>query len=163
MAKSKVRRSVFVPRALVRGVALASVVPACAVLACGSNPSTASSSADAGADAVLVGVAAVAYVAYDSGAFSVAQVGYQGYETGAPEAKSDATADVTSDARDGASNAVDQSDAFSGFAVAYPAYEVGPPDAKSDAHDGSADVIEEPFFYTVADAGYRGPLDGGRG
>jgi hypothetical protein len=164
MAKSKIRRSLFVPRILVRGAALASVIPACAVVACGSNQGT-GPSADAGTgtrtDSAMLGVAAVAYFAYDSDASDVADVGYQAADSGTPDAKSD----VEQDARDGASDAILRPDVFLGVAaVAYPAYESGPPDRNSDAHDGASDAIDEPdVLFSVADAAYQVPHDAGRG
>jgi hypothetical protein len=128
MPKSKLRHTAFVPRVLLRGAALASVIPACAVAACGSDST--GSTADAGADSVLLGVAAVAYPAYESGApdarndarpdvfLGVAAVAYPAYESGAPDGKADAP--------DGASDAPTRPDVFLGVAaVAYPAYEAG--------------------------------------
>ena len=128
MAKSKLRRSAFVPRILVRGAALASVIPACALGACGSDST--GTMTDAGSESALLGVAAVAYPAYETGApdagddarpdvfFGVAAVAYPAYESGAP--------DVKPDAPDGASDVVNRPDVFfSVAAVAYPAYEAG--------------------------------------
>jgi hypothetical protein len=122
MGTRKTRRSAYVPRLVLRGAAVVSVIPACAVLACGGAEAP-GPSADAGADAVQVGVAAVAYPAYESGVpdarldapFSVAAVAYPAYESGAPdgEAGADANADAGMDAF------------FGVAAVAYPAYEAG--------------------------------------
>jgi hypothetical protein len=118
MGTTKTRRSAYVPRLVLRGAAVVSVIPACAVLACGGSE-VSGPSADSGMDAVQVGVAAVAYPAYESGLpdvrldapFSVAAVAYPAYESGAPDGE--AGADVGSDA-------------FLGVAaVAYPAYEAG--------------------------------------
>jgi hypothetical protein len=60
--KRRSRGSAFVPKLLVR-TAIAGVVPACA-LACGSSDP--GPVGDAGQDAPILGVAAVAYPAYDA-------------------------------------------------------------------------------------------------
>ncbi|HLK41243.1 MAG TPA: hypothetical protein VKU41_31040 [Polyangiaceae bacterium] len=130
MATSRLRRTAFVPRVLVRGAILASVVPACALAACGGDDST-GSAADAAPDRQFLGVAAVAYPAYEAGRpgvdaspdvfFSVAAVAYPAYEAGAPDRTSPAP-----DAADGASDVTTRPDVFFGVAaVAYPAYEAG--------------------------------------
>jgi hypothetical protein len=93
MAAMRSRKSAFVPRVLVR-TAIVGVIPACA-LGCGSSSAPPT---DAGQDAVLLGVAAVAYPAYEAGADSgsdapflgVAAVAYPAYEAGAPDGPRDA-------------------------------------------------------------------------
>jgi hypothetical protein len=118
MGTRKTRRSAYVPRLFLRSAAVVSVIPACAVLAC-SGAEVPGPSADSGSDAVQLGVAAVAYPAYESGVpdarsdapFSVAAVAYPAYESGAPDAEAGADGGM---------------DAFLGVAaVAYPAYEAG--------------------------------------
>jgi hypothetical protein len=122
MGTKKTARSAYVPRLVLRGAAVVSVIPACAILACGGAEAP-GPSADAGMDTVQLGVAAVAYPAYESGVpdaqrdapFTVAAVAYPAYESGAPDGE--AGADVGSDVG---------SDVFLGVAaVAYPAYEAG--------------------------------------
>lgn len=116
MPAKKPRRYAFVPRLLVR-TAVASVIPACAMAAadaCGG--STTGVAKDAGHDGFL-GVAAVAYPAYEAGSdvfLGVAAVAYPAYEAGVPEtgAKDTGAADVGIDVLGVA-------------AVAYPAYEAG--------------------------------------
>jgi hypothetical protein len=66
MRATKSRKSAFVPRVLVR-TAIVGVIPACAV-ACGNSSEPSMSVADAGHDAGFLGVAAVAFQAYDSAA-----------------------------------------------------------------------------------------------
>jgi hypothetical protein len=130
MAAKKPRKSAFVPRLLVR-TAIVGVIPACAV-GCGSSEAP-TSSTDAGADSPLpLGVAAVAYQAYDAAAkdgaadaqpdavfLGVAAVAYPAYEAGAPDAASHDSGDA------GATDA--KSDAFHGFVLAVTAYEVNGP------------------------------------
>jgi hypothetical protein len=97
MATKRARRSAFVPRLLVR-TAIVGVIPACA-MGCGSS-ATPAPVADAGVDAPFLGVAAVAYPAY---------------EAGAPDGALDVG---PADARP---------DAFHGFVLAVTAYEVDRP------------------------------------
>ncbi|HSY22789.1 MAG TPA: hypothetical protein VK841_11770 [Polyangiaceae bacterium] len=66
MRAKKSRKSAFVPRVLVR-TAIVGVTPACAV-ARGNASEPSMPVADAGHDAGFIGVAAVAYRAFDSGA-----------------------------------------------------------------------------------------------
>ncbi len=116
MPGKKPRKYAFVPRLLVR-TAVASVVPACAMMAadaCGGSTNVPAK--DAGRDGFL-GVAAVAYPAYEAGSdvfLGVAAVAYPAYEAGVPEtgAKDTGPKDATFDVLGVA-------------AVAYPAYEAG--------------------------------------
>ncbi|HEY1695685.1 MAG TPA: hypothetical protein VGG39_26135 [Polyangiaceae bacterium] len=116
MPTKRPRSYAFVPRLLVR-TAMVSVIPACAIAAtdaCGGSATSASK--DAGHDAFL-GVAAVAYPAYEAGSdafFGVAAVAYPAYEAGLPEtgAKDTGVKDAGIDV-------------FGVAAVAYPAYEAG--------------------------------------
>lgn len=98
------RRSAFVPRLLVR-TAIIGVVPACALASAGcssdSNPGPSTQ---------------------DSGYLGVAAVAYPAYETGVPDTKYDGTGDAPAD---GASDADAPADVFGVAAVAYPAYETG--------------------------------------
>ena len=123
--RSRARRSAFVPRLLVR-TAIVGVIPACA-MGCGSSE-TPAPVADAGVDAPFLGVAAVAYPAYEAGApdalvdappdvmfLGVAAVAYPAYEAGAPDGALDGG---PADARP---------DAFHGFVLAVTAYEVDCP------------------------------------
>ncbi len=100
----RARRSAFVPRLLVR-TALVGVVPACALAA-----TTGCSSGDNPAPT-------------DSGYLGVAAVAYPAYETGVPDTRTDGTGDAPSDASDG--DADTAPDVFGVAAVAYPAYEAG--------------------------------------
>lgn len=100
--KKRAKKSAFVPDVLVRS-AIAGVIPACALLACGGSAVEVgdgggeSGSGDSGSD-VFRGVAAVAYPAYEAG-------------------KGDTGLDGATDAGQ---------DVFRGVAaVAYPAYEAG--------------------------------------
>ncbi len=118
-ANRKTGKSAFVPRLLVRG-AIAGVIPACAVVACGGGETatTDAGASDAGPDRFPLGVAAVAYPAYESGA---------------PEASVDggALGDAGPDAS--IQDAAPAPDVFLGVAaVAYPAYESGVPDGAAD-------------------------------
>ena len=117
--RKKPRRSAFVPRLAVR--AAVAVVPACAAIAACSGK-TSSLPSDAGPDAVVFTVAAVAYPAYEAGADAfgfVAAVAYPAYESGAPESGAqDAGLDSSADEGPDAG--------FIVAAVAYPAYEAGP-------------------------------------
>jgi hypothetical protein len=112
MPTKKLRKSAFVPKLLVR-TAIAGVVPACA-LGCGGNETV---PPDTGAETPL-GVAAVAYPAYEAGqdVFSdLGGVAYPAYEAG--EGGTDAPADGPRDVRPDIP--------FTVAAVAYPAYEAG--------------------------------------
>jgi hypothetical protein len=136
MSKSKFRRTAFVPRVLWRGAALASVIPACAAIACGSDStgSSTDSGPSSGFSSGFPGVAAVAYPAYESsGRGSGASSG----SGGAPDvflgggdvavgAYGNDAPDAQPDVPDGASDAPTRPDVFLGVAaVAYPAYEAG--------------------------------------
>ena len=127
MTTKRIRRSAFVPRLIVK-TAIVGVIPACAV-ACGSSDQPAPT-ADAGVDAPFLGVAAVAYPAYEAGPpdgsvdasqerpdvfLGVAAVAYPAYEAGPPDGAMDGG---PSDARP---------DAFHGFVLAVTAYEVDRP------------------------------------
>jgi len=131
MATRKRSKSAFVPRLLVR-TAIVGVIPACAV-ACGGSEKT-GSSADAAPETGQLGVAAVAYQAYDAAGIDggadatpdavflgVAAVAYPAYEAGRPEGGAPDSGDA------GATDA--KSDAFHGFVLAVTAYEVGGPKA----------------------------------
>jgi hypothetical protein len=100
--RTKKKKTAFVPRALVRVAAAASVVPACAV-ACSSGGT--GTITDAGPDRVVYGVAAVAYPAYEAG----------GKDAGLGDVKTDVPDVQTIDV--GIPPGV--------AAVAYPAYEAG--------------------------------------
>lgn len=129
MAAKKPRKSAFVPRLLVR-TAIVGVIPACA-MGCGSSEAPGTST-DAGADSPLpLGVAAVAFQAYDAAAkdggadaqpdaafLGVAAVAYPAYEAGSPDAGENSGDAGTTDAK---------SDAFHGFVLAVTAYEVNGP------------------------------------
>jgi hypothetical protein len=147
MAKSNLRRTAFVPRVLLRGAALASVIPACALVACGSD--TTGSTFDARTDVAAVeyagDVAAEAYGDVSPGpgpglgdvaaeaygnvfleAGGVADNAYVGGGDVADVGYGNDAPDVQPDAPDGASDAPTRPDGFLGVAaVAYPAYEAG--------------------------------------
>ena len=117
----KVRRTAFVPRLLIQ-TAIVGVIPACA-LGCGGGDAP-TPAADGAADSPFLGVAAVAYPAYEAGAsdatpdvfyLGVAAVAYPAYEAGAPDGAADGS---PADARP---------DAFHGFVLALTAYEGGRP------------------------------------
>ncbi len=113
----KARRTAFVPRLLVR-TAIIGVIPACA-LGCGSKDAPAPAT-DAAADSPFLGVAAVAYPAYEAGVpFSVAQIGYDASFRGeAGPVEAGPVDGGPADARP---------DAFHGFVLAVTAYEVDRP------------------------------------
>ena len=97
----KTKKTAFVPRALVRVAAAASVIPACAI-SCSSGGTGGLS--DAGPDRVVLGVAAVAYPAYEAGIDS------------AVDGAKDGTKDVVEEISLPPPGVA---------AVAYPAYEAG--------------------------------------
>jgi hypothetical protein len=101
MAAKKPRKYAFVPRLLAQ-TAFVGVVPACALAAIDGCSSSSGPTQ-----------------AIDSGFQGVAAVAYPAYESGAPEAGSDAPTDAPSDVST-------TPDVFMGVAaVAYPAYEAG--------------------------------------
>jgi len=104
-AKKRAKKSAFVPEVLVRS-AIAGVIPACALVACGGGTvdvgdGGGESGGDSGSD-VFRGVAAVAYPAYEAGRVDT---GIDGADTGAIDGGRDVFLGVA--------------------AVAYPAYEAG--------------------------------------
>src|SRR5262249_44632626 len=101
------RRTAFVPRLLVR-TALAGVVPACALVGASGAAGCSSDSSGGPTDTGFLGVAAVAYPAY---------------ETGVHDGGGDGTSDAPSDGSDGGADTTP--DVFGVAAVAYPAYETG--------------------------------------
>jgi hypothetical protein len=127
--KAKTRKSTFVPRIVVR-TAVVAVVPACAAaVACGGSTST--SAGDSGADQFVVGVAAVAYPAYESGAPDVYLGVFAAFDASGPDGNRPVDAGGERDA--GPTDAKPDIftsvaiDAFGVAAVAYPAYEAGGP------------------------------------
>jgi hypothetical protein len=118
------RKSSFVPRIVMR-TAVVAVVPACAAaVACGGETG---SGADAGSDHVVLGVAAVAYPAYESGTPDVFYGVFAAYEAGLPPPDSgpDQEAGPSKDANPDHATGIDAP--FGVAAVAYPAYEAGVP------------------------------------
>jgi hypothetical protein len=120
MAAKKTRRSAFVPRLLVR-TAVAGVVPACA-LACGGygdGQSLGVANMAYPGDAQSDGVGAIGYgdARPDTGLLGVAAVAYPAYEAGPPDAG----------AKGEAGPADAAPDVFHGFVLAVTAYEVGGP------------------------------------
>lgn len=130
----KSRKSAFVPRVLVR-TAIASVVPAC-VLACGDSnesPTPPAPVADAGHDASsFLGVAAVAFQAYDSAAPDVVAPSLDSGATRAKDASTDSGHPI-----------------FGVAAVAYRAFDSGASDGNTGASDaeqgGPADATPDVF------------------
>lgn len=125
MSTKKLRKSAFVPRVLVR-TAIVGVIPACA-LACGGSTESSTPIADAGHDAGFLGVAAVAFQAYDS---AVPDAMDSSSESGAPDASGDSAPN-----------------GFLGVAaVAYRAFDSGASDGKAgdEPADAQPDVFHGP-------------------